>query len=106
MSDNNIPQEILVITGPVRPDDRHLEPRRERGARRLPNLTSVDISSLQGQVSIFLQQLKQVISETPDKVGGFRLSEFEMSAGIVVEAKGGVKLALLPNAEAGGGINA
>ncbi len=38
--------------------------------------------------------------------GGFRLDEFEVSAGIVVDAKGGVQLALLANAEAGGSVNA
>jgi hypothetical protein len=106
MSENAIPQQILVITGPPLTDQRDREPRRGLGISRLPNLQSVDITNLQEQVNVFLQQLDRVMSETPEKVGGFHLAEFEVSAGIVVEAKGGVQLALLANAEAGGGINA
>jgi len=46
------------------------------------------------------------MADTPPEVGGFHLTEFEVSASIVVEAKGRVRLALLGNAEAGGGLNA
>ena len=106
MSENSVPEEILVVTGPVRLDDRDLELRREPKMPRLPNIETVGISNLHGQVNVFLNQLNQIMIETPEKVGGFRLAEFEVSAGIVVEAKGGVSLALLANAEAGGGINA
>src|SRR5689334_10524773 len=95
MPEDAIPQQIFVLTAPVRPDDADLQPRRGSPATRLSTLKSVDIVSLQGQVNVFLQQLDQVMSETPEKVGGFRLSEFEVSAGIVAQATGGVQIVLL-----------
>lgn len=106
MPENTIPQEILVYTGQFRPDDRDLELRRWPAPPQVPNLAAVNLAGLQGQVNVFLQQLNQVMTDTPEKVGAFHMVEFEVSAGIVVEAKGGVKLALLANAEAGAGINA
>ena len=57
MPENAIPQQILVLTAPVRPDDADLQPRRGSPATRLPSLASVDIVNLQGQVNVFLQQL-------------------------------------------------
>ena len=89
MSDNSVPNEILVITGPARLDDRDLELRRDPIMPRLPNVETIKIGNLHGQVNVFLNQLNQVMVETPEKVGSFRLTEFEVSAGIVVEAKGG-----------------
>ena len=107
MSEKTDTDQILVITGPTSTYDRDLESRRgESIPSRLLNTANVDIANLQTQVNIFLQQMDQVMKETPEDVGGFQLAEFEVSAGIVVEAKGGVKLALLANAEAGGSINA
>jgi hypothetical protein len=82
------------------------EPRRWTAVPGVPNLAAVDLSGLQGQVNVFLQQLNQVMTDTPEKVGTLYLAEFEISAGIVLEAKGGVKLAFLASAEAGAGINA
>ncbi len=98
-----IPDQILVITGPVQPD---LEFRRGEGASRLPNLKPVQLTELHGQINIFLQQINQVMTDTPQEAGSFRLEEFEVTAGIVVEAKGGVSLALFANAEVGGAVNA
>jgi hypothetical protein len=107
MLENTLPQEILIYTGRPRPDDRDLELRGLPRALQVQDLTAVNLTNLQGQVNIFLQQLDQIMtSDTDKKVGAFRLDEFEVSVGIVVEAKGGVKLALLANAEAGTGINA
>jgi hypothetical protein len=107
MSENTIPQEILIITGSARPSDSVREPRRgEPIPSRLLKTTNIDIANLRGQVNIFLQQMNQVLNETPAEVEGFRLDQFEVSAGIVVEARGEVKLALIADVEAGGGINA
>lgn len=106
MSDNPVPQQIWVITGLAYLDDQSLEPRRGFLTPTVPNLASVDISGLKSQVNVFLQQLNVIMSETPEKVGEFRLNEFEVSVGIVVEATGGVQLALLANAEASGQVNA
>lgn len=107
MPENTMPQEILIITGSTRPSDSVREPRRgEPIPSRLLKTTNIDIANLQGQVNIFLQQMNQVLNETPTDVEGFRLDQFEVSAGIVVEARGEVKLALIADAEAGGGINA
>lgn len=108
MAERQVPQEILVVTGapgasPVA--DPGMSGRRSL-TPRLPSVSAVDITSLQGQVNVFLQQLNVVMSDTPESVGGFRLAEFEVSAGVVLEAKGGVKIALLANAEAGGAVNA
>ena len=106
MSDNPIPQQILVIAGPSPTDHREREPRRGPSVFRLPTPESVDITALQGQVNIFLQQMDVIMTNTPEKIGGLHLTEFEVSAGIVVEAKGKVNLVLLGAAEAGGGLNA
>ena len=87
-------------------DGTRQEPRRWTAIPGVPNIASLDISGLQGQVNVFLQQLNQIMTDTPEKVGAMHLAEFEVSAGIVLEAKGSVKLALLANAEAGGAVNA
>jgi hypothetical protein len=58
------------------------------------------------RLNVFLQQLDQVTTDTSEKFGALHLAEFDVSAGIVPEAKGGVKLALIATAEAGAGINA
>jgi hypothetical protein len=105
MADHQLPQEILVVTGTPESPDPRLEPR--RGVTpRLPEVKGVEITKLQGQVNIFLQQLNVVMGETPESVGSFRLAEFEVSAGIVLEAGGGVNIALLANAQARGAVNA
>jgi hypothetical protein len=107
MPENTLPQEILIYTGRPRTDDSDLELRGWPRAPQVQDLTAVNLTNLQGQVNIFLQQLDQIMTDdTPKKVGALHLEEFEVSVGIVVEAKGGVKLALLANAEASAGINA
>jgi hypothetical protein len=106
MSNEVVPQEILVIMGPARPDLSDLEPRRSPEAVRPLNVQPVHLTQLQGQVNIFLQQLNQIMQDTPEKVGSFHLAEFEVSAGLVLEAKGKISLALLANAEVGGSVNA
>lgn len=105
MSDKEIPQEILILGASMPLDDRELEPRGGPSSR-LPRLAAVDISNLQGQINVFLLQMNQIMSETPEKVEGFSLDEFEVSAGIVLEAKGGIQLILLANAEISGAVNA
>ena len=109
MAEPAIPQEILVITGPIRRDDSDLKPR--RGTRRprtreMVNTAGVHLSNLQGQVNIFLQQMNEVMHSAPENVGRFKLDEFEVSVGIVVEGKGEVKLALLASAEVGAKVDA
>jgi hypothetical protein len=83
-----------------------LEPRRTPKEPKLPQLTEVSITHLQQQVNVFLTQLGTVMKDPPEPVGGFRVDEFEVSVGIVVEGKGEIKLALIANAEVGAGINA
>ena len=101
-----VPQEILVLTGYSRLDDSDLELRGEASAGWVPKVEPVDLVQLQGQVNIFLQQVDQILTKTPEQVGKFHLSEFEIAVGIVVEAKGEVKLAWLAKAEVGGSIDA
>ncbi len=107
MAKTNPPSKISIITTPLPTIGTEYEEQLRTPEFRAANaVADVDILKLQGQVNLFLNQLNQVMQETPEKVGGFLLDEFEVSAGIVVEAKGEVKLALLANAEAGAGVNA
>ena len=71
-----------------------------------PNLQDVDIGKLQTQVNIFLTQMNQVMQDTPESVRGFRLSEFEVSVGLVFQGEGEIKLALIANAKASAELNA
>lgn len=98
--------EILVITGASVPNDEDLHRRGGGILRKLPEIKSVDVSTLQTQVNIFLQQLNVVMSETPEKVGEFTLAEFEVTAGIVIQGKGQIGIAILGQAELSGQINA
>lgn len=106
MPTDELSSTILVFTGPPQPDFSDLEYRRDTGSTRTPHFKPVQITELHGQINVFLQQLNQVMADTPDKVGGFRLEEFEVNAGIVLEASGGVRLALFANAEVSGSVNA
>lgn len=106
MPKQTLPKDMLVITSPTRIEDAGPQTRRGSVATRLLNAQSVDITSLQGQVNVFLQQLNIVMSETPEKVGGFNLAEFEVSAGITLQGKGEIKLALLASGELGAAVNA
>jgi hypothetical protein len=110
MTKATVPDQLYILTStaPAAPTDGYddLEPRRGPRASRLPQLTEVSITHLQQQVNVFLTQLDTVMQDTPEQVGGFRVNEFEVSVGIVVEAKGKLTLALVADAEAGGGINA
>jgi hypothetical protein len=106
MSEESIPNEILVVVGSSQPDLSDLEYRRSPGSHQLPNVEAVQLTQLQGQVNIFLQQLDQIMKDTPKEAGEFKLTEFEVTAGLVLEAKGKISLALLANAEVGGSVNA
>lgn len=111
MSETTMPQEILVITGAAGADKSGAEPRRGSAisslASTLINAQPVNISSLQEQVNIFIQQIDVVMSEAPEKIkSGFHLAEFEVSAGITFEGKGEVKLALVASGEVTGGVKA
>ena len=98
-----IPEEIFVLTGRSVGE---LAPRRGGEGLFAQHLTAVKITALQGQVNVFLQQFDQVLRDTPEKVGGFRLEEIEVSAGLVLNAKSGIQLVLLANAEVGGEVSA
>ena len=106
MTEEKLPQEILIVTGPSATSSGGDLAARRGGGSRLPDVNAVDITNLQSQVNVFLNQMNVVMKDTPESVGGFRLSEFEVSAGIVVEGKGGVRIALLGNVELGGQVNA
>ena len=73
---------------------------------KIPDATKIEIGQLQAQVNIFLNQLDQVLSDTPEKVGKFDLTEFEITAGIVVQGKGKIGLAILGGVELGGQASA
>lgn len=73
---------------------------------KLTEATKVEIGQLQTQINVFLNQLDQVLSDTPEKVGSFSLSEFEITAGIVVQGKGKIGLAVLGAVELSGQASA
>ncbi len=110
MAENNAPQEMFIVTRPSAPTVKEVdyEPRRnsvwEGVAEQASSLQVAGVEQLREQVNIFLQQINVVISDAPEKVGGFRLEEFEVSAEVKVEAKGEIKLALLAGGELGGGV--
>src|ERR1044071_7493665 len=99
MPENTVPQEILIITDSSRASDTGAEPRRGSMAASPLHVPRVVLSRLPREGDVFLQQLNVVMSETPEKVGDFKLAEFEVSAGITVQGKGEVKLALLASGE-------
>jgi hypothetical protein len=45
----------------------------------------IKVEVLRQNVNLFMTQIEQVIKETPDKVGGFRLSEFSVTAEVSAE---------------------
>jgi hypothetical protein len=106
MSDGFVPDQILVLGSSLSANDDDYETRRVPGLPGGVLLQAVELSTLQSQVTIFLQQLNLIVQDAPEQVGGFQLAEFEVSAGIVAEGKGKVNLALIANAEAGGEVNA
>jgi hypothetical protein len=104
MSKHNIPEDMVIITQSAPSDDYYSDPRRGAPTVKLPSLSSVDINDLQVQINIFMQQLSQVMRDTPEKIGAFHLDEFEVQAGLVVEGKGGIRIGLV--SEIGGNVNA
>jgi len=106
MTHDPVPQQILVLAASASADHDDLETRRIPGIPGNFPLQPIELTALQSQVTIFLQQIQVIMQEAPEAVGAFKLAEFEVSAGIVVEARGKVSLALIANAEAGGQINA
>ncbi len=56
------------------------------GVRGLSELTTrkldLDVNQLAVNVNLFISQMNQVMAKTPEKVGKFRLAEFEVSAEI------------------------
>ncbi|CAN5296134.1 hypothetical protein BH10ACI1_BH10ACI1_28040 [soil metagenome] len=96
--------KLLVISN--LPESSSQETGRRGGiASRMPNFTSVDVNSLQTQINVFLQQMNIVMTNTPEKVGDFKLSEFEISAAIVIQGKGQIGIALLGQAEISGQVS-
>ena len=89
-----LPQEMLITTasGGASKWSADLAARRGLPTPSLPDGSAVDIIQLQTKVNVFLHQLNVVMAETPENVGGFRLSEFEVSAVVVIEGKGEVPL--------------
>ena len=110
MSENvgeNIPQEVLLITGPPPQESTEWSARRGGGLPRVAEYAEkIQLSELRTQINVFLAQMNVALEKVPEKVGTFKLEEFEVSAGFVVEGKGSVKLALIADAEVGGSINA
>lgn len=118
MSENNTSRIILVKTTSAAPDDldlqprsggldaSDLEPRRWPFSLRPEAITAIDITKLQGQINVFVQQINQVVNDAPTPANGFRLAEFEVSAEIKAEAEGEIQLVLLGSAKAIGGVSA
>lgn len=73
---------------------------------KIAEATKVEIGQLQTQINVFLNQLDHVLSDTPEKVGSFSLTEFEITAGVVVQGKGQIGLAILGAVELSGQANA
>ena len=99
------PEQVLYLVSGT-PIPAAAEVRRGFELPAIVKAAPIDLQQFQSQVNIFLTQMSTVVNTAPEKAGKFRLEELEISAGIVLEAKGEVKLALLANAEAGGSVNA
>ncbi|MFN8594974.1 MAG: hypothetical protein U0559_02135 [Anaerolineae bacterium] len=56
-----------------------------------PKPTTVSSVKLQQQINVFLVQMGEALKETPAEVGGFKLNEIEISAGITA----GLEIALI-----------
>ena len=62
-----------------------------RGWFGSPKSTTVSTVKLQQQINVFLVQMGEALKETPAEVGGFKLDEIEISAGITA----GLEIALI-----------
>ncbi len=101
----NVGGEILILGSPARSG----QPEVTRGgllASKFSEVTQVEVSHLQSQINGFLKQLNSVMSETPESVGDFKLTEFEVTAGIVIQGKGQIGIAILGAVELSGQTNA
>jgi hypothetical protein len=58
-----------------------------RGWASRSQRTTITSAQLQQQVNVFLLLIDSALKETPKEVGGFRLDEFEISAGITAGGK-------------------
>lgn len=106
MADKTIPQEVFVITGLTAEAESGAPVRRGFGLPKLPGVQQVNITQLQEQVTVFLQQVNVIMDNVPEPAGGFKLAEFEVSAGISIQGKGEVKIAFLGSGELSGGVTA
>ncbi len=100
-----VPDEIIIygILGPAAKPDEYDQMRGDydqpRGWPVRPEPTRINVTKLQQQINIFLVQMDGALKETPQQVGGFRLSEVEISAGVTL--KGEIALIGVGGAEAG-----
>jgi len=54
-----------------------------RGWFDRPKPTTVSVTNLHQQINVFLTNMEAALKETPKEVGGFQLSEIEITAGIM-----------------------
>jgi len=97
MSDDQPSGEIIVYTLPeaATGTDDYDQVRggydEVRGWFGRPKQTTISVTKLQQQINVFLVQMGEALKETPSEVGGLKLNEIEVSAGITA----GLEIALI-----------
>lgn len=92
MPEQPIPSEITVFAisddKPREDYDRMRTPEESRNwwSGKIEKAT-LNVSQLQQEINIFVAQINQVLPQTPPKVDGFHLTEFEVTAGLTVKGK-------------------
>lgn len=95
--------DLLLISN-IRQSAESVMARRNFASEISDQITTIKVENLQTQINFFLNQMDTVLTSTPEKVGDFNLSEIEVSAAIVAQAKGKIGIALLGQGEISGQI--
>ena len=98
---NEFVEEIEVVTWRVESSGPGLRGMPTRDDWRSENLvtSTVKVSELAGSIQVFLEQVGRLLTQTPNQLGAFEFSEFEISAGVT--ASGHLTLFGVAGAEAG-----
>lgn len=56
-----------------------------RGGGEKPGRTEVDVDKLSSNMKLFLEQIGNMLEQTPERVGQFRFEEFEISAEVTAQ---------------------
>ena len=104
MMNSKIDQSELLVIADEEVSSRDND-RRGIDYKEILGIKPINLGEFKDQVNNFIGQLDFVMKNSPNQEGAFKLDTIEVSASVLIQAKGGVKLALLAKAEASAQIN-